>query len=731
VPVRDATLSEGKRNLANLTTFAPTGYVCCCVRGFPPLNPPDPKANNREKIVAIAYAEVNTIQRTPTTNLVAGAAYILRGRFKDCNSGRVYDFRKIDDPPEYSATFMPPNGRYQDESELWSEAERLERRHDSRLGRRLILALPAEVSPEKRQQIVEGIAGKIVERWGCAITAAIHRPGKQGDKRNYHAHFLLSTRTFNQEGFLGEKIRVLDNPRTSRGEIEWLRQTCQEQINQFLSPEEQVDFRSYKRQGKDRQAQPHYGRKVIAWERKTGQKHEVRLEHEQFASNWNRQRELEREAERELQRQQQELERQVELERQRAEQERQAELERQRAEQERRQAELERQRQQQELERQKELERQAEQQRQQAELERQRELERQAELKRQAELERQAEYQKKYSYFASIKKLVNRYKNPQIGTDREGEVLLPDQTLKFSELSNYSLESLREVYQATRRKIERDLERRIGQLPPISQQIIGRCPLKELTDEGLIGLFPTVVQLEQSEKEEQQRREAERKKQEQELERQRQEQERQAERQRAEREKLRREQEENKKYRFFYVTKKMVGLMGNPQIGLATERDVILPDRTLKLSELKGYSLEFLEQSFLAVRRQVEKDLSRRISQLPPEMRKLLTHPVTEIEKVENLSFIDLINEVKALEELTPKKTVRPLKKLSENLQQELEQRQAQEKLEPAKESDPLQRLRERKRRRANQEEENPSQSGTVSHPVREYRSRSPDLEWD
>jgi hypothetical protein len=391
-------------------------------------------------------------------------AYIVRGRFVDGNSGKIYDYSKINDPPEFFKTFMPANSRYQNESELWSDAERLERRQDSRLGRRLILALPAEVSPKERQQIVEGIAEKIVERWGCAVTVAVHRPGKQGDQRNFHAHFLISTRKFNQDGFLKEKIRILDKPRTSRGEIEWLRQTCQEEINQFLAPEQQLDFRSYKRQGKDRLAQPHYGRKVVAWERKTGEKHEVRLEYEQFASNWNRQRELERQVELERQRQQQELERQAE---------------RQRAEQEKLRQEQE-------------------------------------------ELAKE-----KYLLFSATKKLVNRYKNPQIGKDREGEILLPDQTLKFSELNGYSLESLQEVYQTTRRKIEQDLERRIGQLPPVARQVIGLRPLKELSDESLIGLFPTVLQLEQSKQEEQQKQEAERKRLEQELERQRQEQERQ------------------------------------------------------------------------------------------------------------------------------------------------------------------------------------------------------------
>jgi hypothetical protein len=674
VRVGCATLSGGKRKLAAFAYGNSYGDGCICVRGVPPLNPPRKPTTTGK--MAIAYAEVNTIQRTPTTNLVAGVAYIVRGRFVDGNSGKIYDYSKVKDPPEFFKTFMPANSRYQNESELWSDAERLERRQDSRLGRRLILALPAEVSPKERQQIVEGIAEKIVERWGCAVTVAVHRPGKQGDQRNFHAHFLISTRKFNQDGFLKEKIRILDNPRTSRGEIEWLRQTCQEQINKFLSPEQQLDFRSYKRQGKDRLAQPHYGRKVVAWERKTGEKHEVRLEYEQFASNWNRQRELERQVELERQRQQQELERQ-------------AELERQRAEQERRQAELERQ---------------------------------------------QAEYQKKYSYFAATKKLINRYKNPQIGTDQEGTISLPpDQTLKFSELNSYSLESLQEVYQTTRRKIERDLDRRIGQLPPIAQQIIGLRPLKELPDESLIGLFPTVLQLEQSKQEEQQKQEAERKRLEQELERRRLEQERQRQQQEQKRqaERERREQEElaRKKRQVFYFTQKLVSRLGNPQIGLDTEKEIILPDKKLKLSELKDYSLEFLEQSFLRVRRQVEEDLSRRISQLPPEMRELLTHPhqIREIEKIEITNLINFITEVKSLEILAQEEQERQREEQERRQADRERQRAEQEKLRQGqglpKKRDPLERLREKLEQR--RQIQQPVDPPTTQKPQQDKKKRT------
>jgi len=627
--------------------------------------------------VAINFLRLDSLGRSQGKVLAAALAYLEREELEDRRTGLVYNYQKRGGLVAKGAFFpqvergecraKERNLSRQEKEEFCLAVELKEKQKNSRLAKEVLTAIPAELPQEKQLELAQIFAKKLVERYRVGAFWAIHEPPEGGDRRNFHLHLLLTTRELGS-GNLGQKVKALD----AKSEMQLIKKTWMELANEFLPEGKRLEEPQ-----KDPLAEPklpHLGREATWFERKTGKKSRKRLEFEAQLKEWQT---LTSEL-RELERQRQELERQWQ--------------------------EQERQRQQQEQKRQAEQEK----------------------LRQEQELAKE-----KYRLFAATKKLVNRYKNPQIGTDREGEILLPDQTLKFSELSNYSLESLQEVYQTTRRKIERDLDRRIGQLPPISRQIIGLRPLKELTDDGLIGLFPTVAQLEQSEKEEQQKREAERKRLEQELERQRQEQERQAERQRAEREKLRREQEENKKYRFFYVTKKMVGLMGNPQIGTDREGEILLPDRTLKLSELKGYSLEFLEQSFLAVRRQVEKDLSRRISQFPPEIRGLITHPVTEIEKIENLSFIDLIREVKALEELTPKKTVRPLKKLSENLQQELERRQAQEKLEPAKESDPLPRLRERKRRRGQQDEETLNQSGTVDHPVREYRSRSPDLEWD
>ena len=352
----------------------------------------------------------------------------------------------------------------QEKEEFCLAVELKEIRKNSRLAKEVLTAIPAELPQEKQLELARSFAKRLVNRYRVGAFWAIHEPPEGGDRRNFHLHLLLTTRELDWSGTLGQKVRALD----SKSEMEFLKKTWQELANEILP-----EGKKLVEPQKDPLAEPklpHLGREATWFERKTGQKSRKRLEFEAQLEKW--------------QTYTSELK----------------ELERQRRE-------LERQWQEQEF---------------------QRELERQAELERQREQERrQAESQKKYSYFASIKKLINRYKNPQIGTDREGEILLPDQTLKFSELNSYSLESLQEVYQTTRRKIERDLDRRIGQLPPISRQIIGLCPLKELTDDGLIGLFPRVLQLEQLNQEEKQKQEAERKRQEQELERQRLEQERQ------------------------------------------------------------------------------------------------------------------------------------------------------------------------------------------------------------
>lgn len=112
--------------------------------------------------------------------------------------------------------------------------EEKERRWDSRVGRTIIAALPKECSDEERWKLAKGYALSLRDRYGCASYVAVHRPGENDRTRdNHHVHFVLSTRRLEGNSF-GQKIRVLDNPVSSRAEVNWMREQWEKRINSTL-----------------------------------------------------------------------------------------------------------------------------------------------------------------------------------------------------------------------------------------------------------------------------------------------------------------------------------------------------------------------------------------------------------------------------------------------------------------------------------------------------------------
>jgi MobA/MobL family. len=97
---------------------------------------------------------------------------------------------------------------------------------------------------------------------------AIHRPGREGDSRNHHAHILLTTRRLTAAGFT-EKTRELDDLKT--GEIGRWRARFAEVQNARLceaGSEARVDHRSLEAQAIDREATIHLGPTATALERR-------------------------------------------------------------------------------------------------------------------------------------------------------------------------------------------------------------------------------------------------------------------------------------------------------------------------------------------------------------------------------------------------------------------------------------------------------------------------------
>ena len=127
-------------------------------------------------------------------------------------------------------------------------------------------------------------AKEIVARHGCAADVAIHAPGKGGDNRNHHAHILCSTRRLTPEGFT-EKTRELDERKS--GEVDRWRERFAELQNERFQEngiDAQVDHRSLKAQGIDREPTEHLGVAATGYERRTGQASDKRLAFEREAT---------------------------------------------------------------------------------------------------------------------------------------------------------------------------------------------------------------------------------------------------------------------------------------------------------------------------------------------------------------------------------------------------------------------------------------------------------------
>lgn len=157
-----------------------------------------------------------------------------------------------------------------DPEQLWNAAEAAENRRNSQLARECELALPAALSASDRETIVRTFAQDLVDRYGVAVTAAIHEPSRHGDERNHHAHILMTTRSMEEDG-LGKKTRVLDDRKTGPEEVLWMREHAADLINAALADagiDERVDHRSFKDRGIEREPTTHLGPTASEMERR-------------------------------------------------------------------------------------------------------------------------------------------------------------------------------------------------------------------------------------------------------------------------------------------------------------------------------------------------------------------------------------------------------------------------------------------------------------------------------
>jgi ATP-dependent exoDNAse (exonuclease V) alpha subunit len=222
-----------------------------------------------ERSMAIYHLSVKAIGRSAGRSATAAAAYRAAVEIADERTGEVHDYRRKQGVLHSEIVLPAGAGEWAaDRARLWNAAELAETRRNSTVAREFEVALPSELNAEERTELTRALAQEIAARHRCAVDLSIHRPDREGDHRNHHAHVLCTTRRL--EGFsLTEKTRELDDLKS--GEVTRWRSRWAELVNDHLhrhGHSARVDHRSLEAQGEERIAQSHLGPAVSAMERR-------------------------------------------------------------------------------------------------------------------------------------------------------------------------------------------------------------------------------------------------------------------------------------------------------------------------------------------------------------------------------------------------------------------------------------------------------------------------------
>ena len=160
--------------------------------------------------MASYHLDVKSVQRSAGRSATAAAAYRHAERIACEREGRVHDYR-AKQGVEASFIVAPEDAPAwaHDRQALWNAAEARDTRVNSVTAREWELALPHELDAQGRRELAHAFARELVSRYGVAADVAIHAPHREGDKRNWHAHVMTTTRVLTAEG-LTDKTRALD-----------------------------------------------------------------------------------------------------------------------------------------------------------------------------------------------------------------------------------------------------------------------------------------------------------------------------------------------------------------------------------------------------------------------------------------------------------------------------------------------------------------------------------------
>lgn len=260
------------------------------------------------------YARVSNISGAKSS--VATSAYMSREKLKDDTMNRTFNYSGHEHDNTFSNITLCENApkEWQDKEKLWNAVEEVEKGKNTRKAKQWILAVPQEMTQEQAEQAVKDFQEWMAEKGMCS-QADIHEPDSKRSasqiEKNKHVHVMATQRLVNEQGEweqikekkvyanclndegkpdynpdipndtehripkidpetgeqkIGarnrkewERVKIQSNPLDNRELIEDSRAKWAEVCNKHLAAEQQIDHRSYERQGIDKISELHEG----------------------------------------------------------------------------------------------------------------------------------------------------------------------------------------------------------------------------------------------------------------------------------------------------------------------------------------------------------------------------------------------------------------------------------------------------------------------------------------
>lgn len=208
------------------------------------------------------------LQRSKGQSAVATAAYQAGEKLRDQRTGRGHNYSKKKQGVMWSEILAPSDspGWVKDRGYLWNQAEKAEKRKDGQSARRIILALPKELTHElRREYSKQYIQEQFVNR-GMVADFSIHLPEPGKNQDNHHLHLLTTMRDIGPDGF-GSKNRGWNQ----KSLLEEWREQWAVHTNRALTAAgftAHWDHRTLEAQGVDRLPGVHLGPNVVEMEQK-------------------------------------------------------------------------------------------------------------------------------------------------------------------------------------------------------------------------------------------------------------------------------------------------------------------------------------------------------------------------------------------------------------------------------------------------------------------------------